>query len=436
MAVKIFGVILGVLPHPSGSQCHCVKRAILSVLQITVTISTGVGYGTLYVVYLWIPGYEDVEMSMKVTEALCAVSQFICSLLIVLWMWKHSRSLSSVIKTCSTTPGGTQPPDVSPHLILTPRVAVNQLLLWFIIIQAVYEGILYGLWYMIYDMNIVSVFLKVLFLILQLWITLIIRYPQIMWVAIGTALQHQFARFNRAIEDAARSRPRLPQSRPATPPPAAESGDGIVVVNAARSHEAKDDSECRERDDKDANSCDQAERSAARDASSDYQKARANLAYIRERYQELQQVLREGEAVMAGPLLISSFYTFSSTIICLFHGIALDISVIFKILTMTQCGLQIIILWIQGQVADSIIAEGQKTSQILLEVAEAATGRTPLPPKAKQTILIMSMERLSRKGLGTRVCGLFMLSRRNTLAVAGASTSYLLILLQFHLADL
>lgn len=135
---------------------------------------------TLFVaVYLWIPGYEDVEMSMKVTEALCAVSQFICSLLIVLWMWKHSRSLSSVIRTCSTTPGGTQPPDVSPYLILTPRVAVNQLLLWFIIIQAVYEGILYGLWYMIYDMNIVSVFLKVLFLILQLWITLIIRYPQV-----------------------------------------------------------------------------------------------------------------------------------------------------------------------------------------------------------------------------------------------------------------
>lgn len=29
----------------------------------------------------------------------------------------------------------------------------------------------------------------------------------------------------------------------------------------------------------------------------------------------------------------------------------------FQILTMTQCGLQIIILWIQGQVADSIIAE-------------------------------------------------------------------------------
>lgn len=136
---------------------------------------------TLFVsAYLWIPGYGDTEMSMKITEALCTISLFICALLIILWMWKHSRSLSSVIKTCnSSTPEGTYPPDVSPHLIQTSGVAVNMFLLWFIIFQALYEGILYGLWYMIYDMNIGNVFLKVLFLILHMWITIIVRYPQV-----------------------------------------------------------------------------------------------------------------------------------------------------------------------------------------------------------------------------------------------------------------
>ncbi|XP_042881156.1 uncharacterized protein LOC122258928 [Penaeus japonicus] len=434
LAVKTLGVVLGVLPCLFSPQCNSGRQLILSGVQIVVTVSIGVGHASLYIVYMWIPSIVDSELSMKVTEALSEIFLCICSLLIILCLWHHSRSLSSVIKICSATSEETHVPHVSPHLLQTQGVAVNQCILWFIIFQAVYEGTLYALWYVVYDMNIRSVFLKMLFLFLQLWITLILRFPQIMWVAIGTALQHQLKHFNHTIEAAASADHPLTK-RQASTSKANEPG-GDIMVDSDCGLAVKDSPDSQAKDDDDHEPRNQAQRSESGDSSSRYQKVRANLAYMRERYKQLQQILRDTEAVLAGPLLISSFSTFCSSIFCLFHGIALDLSVFFKMLVMTQYVLQIAILWTQGQVADSITAEGQKASQILMEIAEAATRPAPLPLQAKQTISIMLMERLSRKGLGTRVCGLFTLSRRNTLAVAGASTSYLLILLQFHLADL